>query len=218
MRPAPFRYSRPETLEQALELKARHGDEASVLAGGQSLVPMLAMRVARVLLLSLRCLLVMRCMPVMLPQQVEAVVVAVRRAHDGVDVEFRRLRVGQEHAGVVVEFNEGHRALHPVIERAVFREAADPAEMRVGQVPLELADARRARPLRQRHEVLVDEIGEFASLQGRELAALEAFIRHDPVVLERAAEVQVVGEMPPPLWQVAPHHGVRHDGALLLFG
>ena len=95
---------------------------------------------------------VMRRRLVMLPQQVEAVVVAVRRAHDGVDVELGRLRVGQEHAGVVVELDEGHRALHPVIERAVLAEAADPAEMRVRQMPLDLGDARlaRARPAARR--------------------------------------------------------------------
>lgn len=47
MRPALFRYCRPESLEEALELKAQYGDEASVLAGGQSLMPMLNMRMAR---------------------------------------------------------------------------------------------------------------------------------------------------------------------------
>ena len=47
MRPALFRYFRPESLEEALELKAQYGDEASVLAGGQSLMPMLNMRMAR---------------------------------------------------------------------------------------------------------------------------------------------------------------------------
>ena len=60
-----------------------------------------------------------RRMLVVLPQQVEAVVVAVRRAHDGMDVELRRLRIGEEHAGVMVELDEDHRALHPVVERTL---------------------------------------------------------------------------------------------------
>jgi CO/xanthine dehydrogenase FAD-binding subunit len=47
MKPAPFEYACPRTLEEALELLGRHGDEAKVLAGGQSLVPMMNMRLAR---------------------------------------------------------------------------------------------------------------------------------------------------------------------------
>jgi aerobic carbon-monoxide dehydrogenase medium subunit len=45
---APFEYHAPETLEEAVTLLAQFGDEAKVLAGGQSLVPMLALRLARV--------------------------------------------------------------------------------------------------------------------------------------------------------------------------
>jgi carbon-monoxide dehydrogenase medium subunit len=45
--PAPFDYRRAESREAALETLAAYGDEAVVLAGGQSLVPMLAMRLAR---------------------------------------------------------------------------------------------------------------------------------------------------------------------------
>ncbi len=47
MKPVAFRYERPETVEEAAALLAEHGDEAKVLAGGQSLVPALNMRVAR---------------------------------------------------------------------------------------------------------------------------------------------------------------------------
>jgi CO/xanthine dehydrogenase FAD-binding subunit len=47
MKPAPFRYERPETVEEAVALLAEHGDDAKVLAGGQSLVPLLNMRLAR---------------------------------------------------------------------------------------------------------------------------------------------------------------------------
>ncbi len=46
MKPAPFDYARPSTLSEAIALLARHGDEAKVIAGGQSLMPMLAFRVA----------------------------------------------------------------------------------------------------------------------------------------------------------------------------
>jgi aerobic carbon-monoxide dehydrogenase medium subunit len=47
MTPAPFDYLRAESVAQVLEALAGHGGEATVLAGGQSLVPMLAMRLAR---------------------------------------------------------------------------------------------------------------------------------------------------------------------------
>jgi CO/xanthine dehydrogenase FAD-binding subunit len=43
----PFDYDSPETLEEALELLAQYGDDAKVLAGGQSLIPLMALRLAR---------------------------------------------------------------------------------------------------------------------------------------------------------------------------
>jgi aerobic carbon-monoxide dehydrogenase medium subunit len=47
MKPAPFRYERPRSLEEALEQLATAGDEGRVRAGGQSLVPMMNLRLAR---------------------------------------------------------------------------------------------------------------------------------------------------------------------------
>lgn len=47
MKPAPFAYARPGSVEEALAILAEHGDEAKVLGGGQSLVPLLNMRLAR---------------------------------------------------------------------------------------------------------------------------------------------------------------------------
>lgn len=47
MKAAPFHYHAPEHVADAVELLMHHGDDAKVLAGGQSLVPMLAMRLAR---------------------------------------------------------------------------------------------------------------------------------------------------------------------------
>ena len=44
MIPAQFEYAAPGTVEEALQLLAQHGDEAKVLAGGQSLLPVLRMR------------------------------------------------------------------------------------------------------------------------------------------------------------------------------
>lgn len=47
MKPAPFGYHRPTSVTEAVEYLGRYGGEARVLAGGQSLVPMLNMRLWR---------------------------------------------------------------------------------------------------------------------------------------------------------------------------
>jgi CO/xanthine dehydrogenase FAD-binding subunit len=47
MKPAPFRYERPTTVEETVTLLREHGDEAKLLAGGQSLVPLLNLRLTR---------------------------------------------------------------------------------------------------------------------------------------------------------------------------
>ncbi len=47
MKPARFAYTAPDSLEGVLDALDRHGDEAKVLAGGQSLVPMMNFRLAR---------------------------------------------------------------------------------------------------------------------------------------------------------------------------
>lgn len=46
MKPAPFAYHRPDTVEGALALLAEHGYDAKLLAGGQSLVPAMNFRLA----------------------------------------------------------------------------------------------------------------------------------------------------------------------------
>ena len=50
MKPAPFDYHAPATLDEAIALLQRLDDEgrdAKILAGGQSLMPMLNLRMAR---------------------------------------------------------------------------------------------------------------------------------------------------------------------------
>jgi 2-furoyl-CoA dehydrogenase FAD binding subunit len=46
MKPRPFDYSRPDTVDEAVALLAEYGDDARVLAGGQSLMAMLNLRLA----------------------------------------------------------------------------------------------------------------------------------------------------------------------------
>jgi len=45
MKPRPFDYARPDSVEEAVAILAEHGDEARVLAGGQTLLAMLNLRV-----------------------------------------------------------------------------------------------------------------------------------------------------------------------------
>lgn len=47
MKPAPFIYHRPGDLHEALDLLSQHGDDALIIAGGQSLVPLLRFRLAQ---------------------------------------------------------------------------------------------------------------------------------------------------------------------------
>ncbi len=47
MKPAPFTYFAPESLDEALALRAEHAGDCVVLAGGQSLLPILHLRLAQ---------------------------------------------------------------------------------------------------------------------------------------------------------------------------
>ena len=47
MIPPAFEYLRPKTLPEAVGLLQQHGDDAKILSGGQSLIPMMKLRLAR---------------------------------------------------------------------------------------------------------------------------------------------------------------------------
>lgn len=47
MIPPAFEYLRPSTIPEAIALLQRHGEEAKILSGGQSLIPMMKLRLAR---------------------------------------------------------------------------------------------------------------------------------------------------------------------------
>jgi carbon-monoxide dehydrogenase medium subunit len=73
VKPPRFSYHDPDTLDEALSLLAEHGDDAKILAGGQSLMPMLNFRLAR-------------------PKHV--VDINRIRALDGIDASPTRVRLG----------------------------------------------------------------------------------------------------------------------------
>ena len=47
MIPASFEYFRPKTIPEAIGLLQQYGDDAKILSGGQSLIPMMKLRLAR---------------------------------------------------------------------------------------------------------------------------------------------------------------------------
>ena len=56
MKAAAFDYHRPASVDAAVGMLAELGDEAKVLAGGQSLVPVMAMRLGRPVVIERRSL------------------------------------------------------------------------------------------------------------------------------------------------------------------
>ncbi len=46
MKPSRFQYCAPDMLDEALALLDQYGEDAKILAGGQSLIPLLNMRLA----------------------------------------------------------------------------------------------------------------------------------------------------------------------------
>jgi aerobic carbon-monoxide dehydrogenase medium subunit len=47
LKPGKFKYLAPTDLDECLAQLAEHGDEASLLGGGQSLLPLMSLRIAR---------------------------------------------------------------------------------------------------------------------------------------------------------------------------
>ena len=47
MIPPAFEYLRPQTIPEAVAMLQKHGDDAKILSGGQSLIPMMKFRLAR---------------------------------------------------------------------------------------------------------------------------------------------------------------------------
>ena len=47
MIPAPFDYARASSVDEAISLLTEHGDEAKLLAGGHSLLPLMKLRLAQ---------------------------------------------------------------------------------------------------------------------------------------------------------------------------
>jgi len=125
MKPAPFEYSAPSSLDEAVETLARHGEAAKVLAGGQSLVPMLNMRLVR-----------------------PSVLVSLRRlaSLDYVAVEDGCTRIGSMTRQRVVEQHPAVRESSPILAEALGL-VAHPAIRNLGTIGGSVAHADPAAEL-----------------------------------------------------------------------
>jgi aerobic carbon-monoxide dehydrogenase medium subunit len=98
VKPAPFAYVRAASLDQVFDLLARHGDEARLLAGGQSLVPPLNLRLSA-----------------------PAVLIDINRLDElaGIEVENGTLRIGALTRQRMVEESEDVARHGPLLKMAM---------------------------------------------------------------------------------------------------
>ena len=97
MKPAPFAYARPDSLAAACELLRRHGDNARILAGGQTLIATLNMRLSTPDLL---------------------IDIAAVPGLDGISVRGRALRIGARTSHRTIEQSPEVAQLVPLLAQA----------------------------------------------------------------------------------------------------
>ena len=119
MLPARFDYVAPTSLDEVLALLAEHGDEAKILAGGQSLIPLLKLRLAR-----------------------PALLVDVAEVHglDGIEESGGTLRVGAMTRTAALADDETIRARYPAMAEAA-PQISDPIIRNRGTIGGSLAHA-----------------------------------------------------------------------------
>jgi carbon-monoxide dehydrogenase medium subunit len=112
MFPASFDYACPSSLQEALGLLAEHGDEAKVMAGGQSLIPLLKLRLAA-----------------------PGVVVDIGRVPGlaGIDADAGGLTIGARTRHVDVERSVTLQGLYPIVAEAA-PQISDPLVRNAGTV------------------------------------------------------------------------------------
>lgn len=169
MKPPPFRYHAPSSVDEALTLLGEFSEEAKVLAGGQSLVPVLNMRLA---------------------QPAHLVDINAVPGLDRVEVTDDRVRVGALVRHAQLERDERAGAALPLLRQAL-RWVAHPAIRHRGTTVGSIA---HADPSGEMPAVLAltDGVVHIASSRGRRsVAAGEFFVAPMESVLE--ADELVVG-------------------------
>ncbi len=170
MKPAPFEYVRPESLEEALSALADAGDDAKVLAGGQSLVPALNMRLLR-----------------------PSVLVDINRV---LDIDNVRDESGALVVGATVRQADQRLRAHPVLA-AVLPHVGHTVTRNRGTVCGSIAHADAAAELPLAF-VVADGIAVAASKRGRrEIPAAELF--HGPYTTALCPDEVLVETLWPPL-------------------
>lgn len=173
MKPAPFDYVKPSTLDEALGLFAEHGDDASVLAGGQSLVATLNMRLSS-----------------------PAILIDINAIDElkQVSVEAGRLRIGALTRHVEIEGSAEIVAAAPLIAEAV-RHIAHPAIRNRGTIGGSIALADPAAEYPACAVALNAEI-EIAGVAGRRKVAAADFFKQLYETDLSAGEIVTAIEIP----------------------
>jgi CO/xanthine dehydrogenase FAD-binding subunit len=152
VKPSPFDHHAPETLDEALDVLARTAEDAKVLAGGQSLIPLLNMRLAA-----------------------PGHLVDINRVTslDTLEVTEEGVRVGALARHARVERSEEAAAVQPLL-RAALRQVAHPVIRNRGTVVGSLAHADPAAELPAVLALLEGTV-EAASPAGRRVIAAADF-------------------------------------------
>lgn len=197
MKPAPFEYQDPETLEETIALLAEHGDDAKVLAGGQSLIPLLNFRLAR-------------------PE----VLVDINRIEPlaGIDERPEGLRIGAATRQSALERSSQVAAQQPLLSE-VIRYVAHAQIRNRGTVGGSIAHADPAAELPVAMTALDASIIASSGRGERRIAAEEFFVSHLTTVLEDD-EVLIAVDVPhaPAGTRVAFEEFARRHGDYALGG
>ena len=174
MKPPPFQYDDPETVDEALAILAPDSDDTLVLAGGQSLIPMLNLRLAR-------------------PDRL----VDINRlaSLDHIDERDGALRIGALTRQRAVERSSVVAARTPLLAEAIAHVGHPPIRVR-GTVGGSLAHADPAAELPVACLVLDAVVHVCSAARGmRPIRARELFVSHFTTALERD-ELLCVLEVP----------------------
>lgn len=191
MKPAPFAYARADSVEHAVAVLAEDGDDTRLLAGGQSLVPMLNLRVAR----PARLLDIGRL-----------------RDLDRLGVDERRMFIGALVPHAVLESHPTIRAGAAVLARAATH-IGHPAIRRRGTIGGSLAHADPSAELVAVGAALGASVI-LESTRGRRSVAVDAFVRGPYETVVEPDEMLTWVELPLPVagsrtgfYEIAPRPG-----------
>lgn len=162
MKPPRFDYHAPATLEAAVEMKSSFSEDATILAGGQSLLPMLNMRLAR-----------------------PGALIDLRRIHELRDIEMNDdgVTVGAMVRQRALERDDDAFRVVPLLREALGLVAHAPIRNR-GTVCGSIAHADPAAELPTVFRLLDGHVVA-ASIRGRrEISAAELFVFHFTTALE----------------------------------